>query len=384
MTNKERLLSLFSDDVEYNYHIVPTTEPNGNLIYMIRNGKELNLETLEFSTLKIAEELVNQCSVKIEKFAPSIYFTDESDINELSGKLDIKMSKNSDFSIFIDSIKDEYRILEVTDSLLYKKDPEAYQEAKQKEHIVHQKELWDEYTKQIESKTKSREDALKVYQNDLIKLLKEYFEGVIEYEKHDFLFDIEFQKIIGNLVNPETWIKINERPYVCRIDVLSIEKDRIEVYLTDNNDYSYTATLRFQDTMIETENVVKIENGDIIPNILPDYEILSILYDIDLTSVKDWEFKNETEKFEYVIDYLVPIFKEAKEAKTKEFLKTLSDSESSENKEEVNELLENSLNAFKSNDTTEEQSDDSNNEIESLTTKINEEDIDNDEYESIL
>jgi len=370
MTNKERLLSLFSEDVEYNYHIVPTTEPNGNLIYMIRNGKDLNLETLEFSTLKIAEELVNQCSVKIEKFAPSIYFTDETDINDLSEKLNLKMSKNLDFSVFIDSIKEEYRILEVKDSLLYKNNPEAYQEAKQKEHAEHQKELWGEYTKQIEDKVKSRTDAIMAYENDLIKLLKEYFESIIEYEKRDFSFDVEFQKIIGNLVNPETWIKINDIPYVCRIEILSLEKDRVNVYLTDNNDYSYTATLRFQNTMIETENVVKIEHDDIIPDFKSDYDILSLLYDIDFKSVKDWKYKNETEKFEYTIDYLVPIFKEAKDAKTQEFLKKLAETEKEETEKEETDV----------DDKKNELSIDT---ITELEVENNKEDTKNEEYENI-
>lgn len=382
MTNKQRLLSLFSEDVEYNYHIISTTEPNGNLIYLIKNGLELNTDSLEFSQLKIAEELIGQCSVKIEKLAPAIYFTDEIDIKSLSEKLDIKISKNSDFSFFIDSIKDEYRILEVKDSLLYKKDPEAYEEAKQKEHNAKQKDLWGEYTKQIEGKAKQREEALMAYENDLMKLLKEYFEGIIEYEKRDFDFTTEFQKIIGNLVNPETWIKINDRPYVCRIDLLSLEKDRVNVYLTDNNDYSYTATLRFQGTMIETENIVKIEIGDIVPNIISDYEVLSLLYDVDLTSVKDWEFKNETERFEYVIDYLVPIFKEAKEAKTQAFLKSLSDAENSE--EEVGELLENPLDMFGNKEDNEEVTEVFNEPTKSLTLKKSTEDTDEEEYENIL
>ena len=325
MTNKQRLLSLFSQDAAYNYHIVSTTEPNGNLIYLMKDGLELSLDSLEFSQLKIAEELIDQCSVKIEKFAPSIYFTEETDIDILSNKLDKKISKNNDFSIFIDNIKDEYRTLELKDSLLYKKDPKAYEEAKEKEHIEQQKELWDAYAKQIENQTKNRNDALMAYNNDLIKLLKEYFEDIIEYEKHDFNFNVELDKIVGNLINPETWIKINDKPYICRIEVISLKQDRINVYLTDNNNYSYTATLIFKDTKIETENVVKIEKDDIIPEYMSDYNVLSILYNIDFSSVKNWEFKNETERFEYTIDYLTPIFKEAKEIKQQELLKSISE-----------------------------------------------------------
>jgi hypothetical protein len=334
MGKKQDLLSLFTQDVEYNYHIISTIEPSGSLIYLIKNGLELNTDSLEFSPLKIVEELIEQCSIKIEKFAPAIYFTEETDVNLLSSKLNNKLIKNIEFSNFIESIKDEYRILEVKDSLLYKKDPEAYEEAKKKEHIDHQKELWDKYAKQIENDVKDRKDALLAYDNDLIKLLKEYFESIIEYEKQDFSFEVELQKIIGNLINPETWIKINDKPYVCIIKVLSLEKDRINVYLTDNNDYSYTATLIFKDTIIDTENIVKIEYGDTIPDIIQDYDVLSILYDVDLKSVKDWEFKNETERFEYIIDYLVPIFKKIKDDKAQEYLKTLTDEENEDNENE--------------------------------------------------
>jgi len=51
-----------------------------------------------------------------------------------------------------------------------------------------------------------------------------------------------------------------------------------------------------------------------------DYEILSQLYDVDTTSVKEWDFKTNTEKIEYVIDYLAPIFKEENEKKQKELV----------------------------------------------------------------
>jgi len=343
MTNKERLLSLFSQDVEYNYHLVSTTEPNGNLLYLIKNGLELNTDSLEFSPLKIAEELVDLCSIKIEKFAPAIYFTDETDVEALKEKLNVKMVENKEFSNFIETIKDEYRILEVRDSMLYKKDPEAYNAAKKEEYIKHQKELWDEYSKQIESTTNERKTALMAYNNDLIKLLKEYFEGIIEYEKRDFDFISEIEKLIGNLINPEKWIKINDSPYKCRIEVVSLLKDRINVYLTDNNNYSFTATLIFKDDILDTENIVKIEIGDIIPTTITDYDVLILLYDIDITSVQNWDFKDNTDRFNYIIDYLANIFKENKENKKEELKQLVEDNK---NNDDQKKLLENPVNIF--------------------------------------
>lgn len=191
MNKKKNLLNIFSQDVSYNYHVVKTAEPDGHLIYLIKNGSELNTDTLEFSPTKIVEDLVKDCEVSIEKFAPAIFFTEEANTEKLKYELNDKLSETAEFSAFIDSIKDEYRILEVKDSLLFKKDPEAYEEAKRKEYEEHQKELWDEVIEQHKAKQKGREETLMSYNNDLIKLMKEYFEGIIEYEKRDFNWDAE-------------------------------------------------------------------------------------------------------------------------------------------------------------------------------------------------
>ena len=320
MGNRRNLLNLFTQDVSYNYHLIRTEEPNGHLLYLIKNGSELIIDTLEFSATMLPEELIKECEVKIEKIAPAIFFTEEFDTAELKEKLNNKFSEDALFSSFIDYIKDEYRILEIKDTLLYKKDPEAYEAEKQKEHIDHQKDLWEEYAKQLEEKKKSRENALMAYNNDLLKILKEVFESSIEYEKRDFDLAQELNKFIGNLIDPETWIKINDQPYLCRTEICSLEQDRMNVFFTDNNDYSYTATLRFDKTVLVTENVVRINDGDELPITKSDYEVLTQLFDIDCSSVEEWEYKNETDRFEYVIDLLVPIFKKNKEEKEKEWV----------------------------------------------------------------
>ena len=330
MNKKKNLLNIFSQDTSYNYHIIPTEEPKGHLIYLLKNGSDLNVEKLEFSPTKIAEELISECSVDIEKFAPSIFYTEEANTEKLKYELNNKLSETSEFSSFIETIKDEYRILEIKDSLLFKKDPEAYEAAKREEYEDHQKDLWEEMIKQHQDKIRKREEWLTSYDNDLIKLLKEYFEGIVEFEKRDFELDSELEKIVGNLIDPETWIKINDKPFICRIEIISLKRDQMDVFLTDNNKYSYCATLRFDKTVLVTENITKINVGDALPKTMSDYEVLSQLYDVDIQNVKDWEFKNDTDRFEYVIDYLVPIFKIEKDKKEKELVEKLLKEEEEE------------------------------------------------------
>ena len=137
MNKKKNLLNLFTQDTQHNYHVIKTTEPDGHLVYLMKNGLDLSTDSLEFKPTSIAEELVKECDVKIEKFAPSIFFTEETDTNELKIKLNFKLYDSEDFSNFIEGIKDEYRILEVKDSMLYKKDPEAYKASKEQEHQEH-------------------------------------------------------------------------------------------------------------------------------------------------------------------------------------------------------------------------------------------------------
>jgi len=323
MNKKKNLMNLFTEDVKYNYHLIKTEEPNGHLIYLIKNGSKLDRELYEFYPTLIAENLIKGCDVKIEKFAPCIFFTEEENTEKLKYQLNDKLTEDTDFSSFIEEIKDEYRILEIKDSLLYKKDPEAYEDAKQKEHEEHQKELWGELIEQMNSKKKKREEALLEYENNLFKLLKDNLESVVEYEKRDFNLEEVLERIISNLIDPNTWIKVNDNPFVCRVEPISLDNDKLDVFLTDNNEHSYTAILRFDKTVLITENVIKIEKNE-TPNCMPDYEFLANLYDVDLSDVSEWEFKNSTDRFNYVIDYLVPIFKAERERKEKEYIDKIS------------------------------------------------------------
>ena len=179
MGKRSNLLKLFTQDVTYNYHVVKTEEPNGHLIYLIKSDSPIEQDTLEFSATKIVEELIKKCSIKIEKIAPAIFFTEEENTEKLKYELNDQLSENSEFSSFIDTIKDEYRILEVKDSLLYKKDPEAYEEAKRKEKAEHQKDLFDQLVKQMEEQKKQREEHILKYNNDIMKLMKEDRKSVV-------------------------------------------------------------------------------------------------------------------------------------------------------------------------------------------------------------
>lgn len=332
--NKKNLIDIFTKDTKYNYHLIRTNDPIGHLLYLMKNGSQLTTDSLEFTTTRIAEELVKDCGVEIEKIAPGIFFTNENNTEKLKYELNEKLTENNKFSFFIESIKDKYRILEIKDSLLYKKDPEAYEEAKKKEHLEKQKELLEQLKNQIENSKIERENALLSYNNNLIKLIRDHFDDVIEFEQRDFNFQKEIELIISNLIDDDTWLKINDIPFSCNIEIISMEREQMKVFLTDNN-LLYTATLKFDKTKLTAENFEKIEK---IPNTIMDYDFLSFLYDIDTNSIQDWEFKNHTEKFEYIINLLVPILKEEKKKKQEEIIQKLIENESKdEDENEYNE-----------------------------------------------
>ena len=64
-------------------------------------------------------------------------------------------------------------------------------------------------------------------------------ENIIEYEKKDFYFSAELEKIVFNLIDEETWIKVNDTPFVCRIEIVSLEQDKMNVFLTNNKQKEY-------------------------------------------------------------------------------------------------------------------------------------------------
>ncbi len=206
-----------------------------------------------------------------------------------------------------------------------RKNPEAYKEAKAKEKEKLQKELFDKIVEELNNKKDKRSEAILAYDNNIFKLLKEYLQDIIEYEKRDFDFNSEFERLVNSLIDIDSWIKIDDKPFVCKIEILSLKENTIDVFLTDNIN-SYTATFKFDKTLLITENVVKLDEIESI-TYLKDYEILAQLYDVDLTSIPEWDFKNDTDRFEYIIDYLAPIFKVEKDKKQKEYIDKILASE---------------------------------------------------------
>jgi hypothetical protein len=150
MDNKKNLLDLFTSDTKFNYHILKGGDVNGHLIYLIKNGSKLDEKTLEFSPTIIVEELINSCGVEIKKIAPAVFFTDDNNFEELKSKLNKELSEDPKFSKFIEKIKISYRVLEIKDFLLYKKDPELYDENKRLEKEERQKTLLDRFVKEIQ------------------------------------------------------------------------------------------------------------------------------------------------------------------------------------------------------------------------------------------
>lgn len=325
MDKKKNLLKLFTEDVIYNYHIIKTNEPEGHLIYIIKSGSKLERSTLEFSPTLIAEELITNCMIKVDKFAPSVFWAEDIDSDNLKLKLNQKFSESYLFSEFVEYIKDDYRILEIKDSLLFKKNPEEYEAERKKEFDEHQTELLEDVIADIKKRKVKREKLLLEYNNDLIKLMKNWFQNIVEFENRDFDFTLELEKFIANFIDDQTWIKVDDKAFLCRAEIIELNQNQMEVYLTDNDNF-YIATLRFDKTVFITENVRKLNSWD-SPKIISDYDILIQLYDVPIDMGIGWLYMTESYKLNYVIDYLVPIFKEEKKIKEEEYIKKITEDE---------------------------------------------------------
>jgi hypothetical protein len=114
------------------------------------------------------------------------------------------------------------------------------------------------------------------------------------------------------LINPESWIKVDDKPFMCNIEPILLLKNKMSVFLTDGN-LSYTATLRFEKTELLLENIYEIKEGNNLPDCMTDYEFLCKIYKIKTQTIDDWQYKCETDRFNFIIDYLLDIFKEEKD-----------------------------------------------------------------------
>lgn len=317
MSKKKNLLKLFSQDISYYFHTIKKENPDGHLIYVLKSDSNLDVEKLEFSPTHIIEELFHECDLKVEKFAPAVFFSEITNTDELKYKLTEKMEENDKFSSFIESIKDNYRILEIKDSLLYKKDPEEYNQKMQKEKEEKQKDILEKVIEQQKEQQKKREEALLKFNNNIFNLLKDTLKYTIQYEKTDFDYQKTINNIMTNLIDIKKWIMENNKPYNCNIYIHKLNQKSIGVFLS-NHQTGYTATLKMNKTKIIAKNIIKLGDEDEVPKYFKDYEFLIKLYDVDTSIFNDWDFKNDTDKFECIINYLAPIFKKEIDDKYKE------------------------------------------------------------------
>jgi hypothetical protein len=271
--------------------------------------------------------------VKVEKFAPAVFWCEDIDTSNLKMKLNQKLNESINFSEFVEYIKDDYRILEIQDSLLYKKNPEEYDAERKKEHDIQQRELLEDFIEQAKQKQLKRESMLLKYNNNLINLMIDWFKPIIEFENKDFNFYIELDKFLGEFIDSESWIKINDKPLLCRSEIISLNEDNMKVFLTDNEN-SYIATLRFDKTKLVTENVQKLNSWD-SPQVSHDYDILIKLFDINTNMVIKWWSMTDSDKMEYIIDFLVPIFKEEKRKKEQDYVDKIKLKEKEEEQKEL-------------------------------------------------
>lgn len=310
MDTHDFLKKLILSETSFNYHIRKTKKPFGCLIYIIDKSlmdynNDKNLKTLEFTLTSIAEDLLKTNDIIVEKFAPSVFWTDEKDIKVLKSKLNNidNFSESVDFSKFVNDIKDQYRILEIKDSLMYKYDPKKYELNQQKNYESNQKDLFDKIISQAKAKQDKYDEKILSYNNNLINLMKDYFKEVIENKRLNI--DQEIYKFIMNFIDKDTWLKINDKPFDGDIRIIEFDTNNIKLFLCDDN-LSYIADLTFEKTKFVSNNFKRLNDYD-NPKSLYDYDFLIKLFDIDNDYNTDWYFKDADEKMEFVINEILNI-----------------------------------------------------------------------------
>ena len=291
MNKKKNLMNIFSNDIEYYYHLIKNIDQNGHILYIINSDKELKESSLEFkSTYTVIEYLIsNDCNTNIEKIAPSVYFIDDNDTENIKTNLNKKLIENSKFSKFIEKIRNKYRILEIKEFLLYKKDPDTYINNKKNEKIEHQKKLLEKLLEQNNEENKKREERLLSYNNDIISLLKDYILESITYKKEDFDFYVSFNEFVTNFSD--------NNKKLSNIKIVDINKN---IYISSNeNNITKLYSVRLEKT-----NIIIEDTPSIVKNILEDYDILINLFNINRSNIGEWDFKTDNEKTIEIINHL--------------------------------------------------------------------------------
>lgn len=313
MNKKERLLKLFSDTTEYYYHIIKNDI--GHIIYVTKEKDEYSTDNLEFTKNSIIEGFLNNIeNITFEKVAHSIYFTNEENTERLKYKLNNNMKENDNFSNFIKNIIDDYRKTEVDDFIEQKTDPEGYKKRKEEEYKEKQKQIWERYQKQVEEEEKIRREAIKKYDGNLIKLLKDNLLGDIIKKEEKFDVYDSFMKIILSILSNEDnniWPKRNTTPIVGNehFKPISIKDNKLKILLKDKMSESYVLEFELKGPEL---NVLKCNKNN--AKYIKDYKFLMKIYNIK-NNFDEWEFMSHTEKLNTIIKKII---KDNKIEKTQE------------------------------------------------------------------
>lgn len=321
MSRKNDLLKLFSQNTNYYYHIIPNEL--GHLIYVTQEREDYSVENLEFKLNSIIEGFMDKPEdIKFEKVAPSIYFTDEKNTEKLKYALGEDMMENSDFSSFIEDIKEEYRALEVEDYLIFKKDPDAYEKKKEEEYKQKQLETWERYKKQVEEQERIKRTAIDQYDGDLIKLFNDNLLHTIIKKDKKFSLKDPFSKLVYSiLTNDEEqgkiWPTRGDQTIVGndKFDVIEIEGNSMTILLADRMSNSYTIKFELKSDSL---NIIDVNEVDRSTKHMTDYDFLMKIYDFDITpKFIDWENMYENEKLDAVVDEIIRLDIEKREEKKK-------------------------------------------------------------------
>jgi len=323
MSRKNDLLKLFSKNTEFYFHIIPNEL--GQLIYITQEKDEYTIEGLEFKLNSIIEGFFDGVEkIGFEKVAPSIYFTEEKNSEKLKYELGEDMMENLDFSTFIENIKETYRALEVEDYLLYKKDPEAYEKKKEKEHKQEQLETWERYKKQVKEQKRIKKTAIEQYDGDLVKLFKDnLLHTIIEKDKKFNLKNPFSQLVYSILTNNEDqakfWPKREGQTITGndKFDAIEIEGNSMTILIADRMSDSHIIKFKLVGPELIIDHVVN--NVDKDTKHMADYDFLMKIFNFDITpNFIDWENMYENEKLDAVVDEIIRLDAEEKEKKEKE------------------------------------------------------------------
>lgn len=309
MSRKSDLLKLFSQNTNYYFHIIPNDL--GHLIYVTQERTDYSVENLEFKLNSIIEGFMNKPEdIKFEKVAPSIYFTDEKNTEKLKYALGEDMMENSNFSSFIEDIKEVYRTLEVEDFLIYKKDPDAYKKKKEEEYKQQQLDAWNRYKKQVEEQERIKRNAISQYDGDLAKIFYDNLLPTIIRQDKKFKLKEPFSKLVYSiLTNDEEqgllWPTRDNQTIVGndKFDVIEIEGNSMTILLADRMSDTYSIKFELSNSEL---NIVDVNQVDKNIEHMTDYDFLMKVYDFDISSnFMDWEHMYENEKLDAVIDEII-------------------------------------------------------------------------------